>query len=340
MRELKTENMIFKNTCVLVLDGLLDDRTIKNFLKDPEEINWDDPSLQKKLQERLASSYGIYLERVSGMLETLEEAKTRLGLNETGSVEWIDRSFIKRAWKSGKLSLRRSSYDEIISKLQGHNRELQELTNQTAMLHQSRQKKGNTYVKKLKNLRDCAKSIYHTLRLRSMSCSCQNAHSASIELRPQRFRSQSSFSMTKSELDVSNLTTSHIVTRESSDGKKIPLSIEIQTQNTTEKLEKHSPVQPGKSEISSKGIKSVKWKTNDNTPVTGNTTILQTYCQMFKAGYTPQSLPQYIGSIVEHPLKYDLFVTDRETANRWSDKKSLRDMIKSHAIGFNITHSI
>jgi hypothetical protein len=65
--ELKTEQVLFRNTCEILLDGLADSKVLEELLENPGGNAWRDPVLQRKLERRLHSSYSVYMERVVGM---------------------------------------------------------------------------------------------------------------------------------------------------------------------------------------------------------------------------------------------------------------------------------
>jgi hypothetical protein len=291
---LKTEHSIFTNTCEKFLDGLLKDQVLQKALDNPDEFDWQDPAFERQLRQRLHKSYDSFMFNVSGMRDALEELKKRLGVNRDGKIEWIDRPLMIRAWKAGKLSLRKSSYEDLITQLKSHNRALQELTQQTHGLYQSRRKRGQA--SRLKKLRGCAEGLLRALR--GLGCSCSGTHSAGIELLPQPIARK------HDDSEEERLKAQCSIVKDDGSGKQQPLSISIDILIQTAKVPiVRKPANHPPHNI--KGKKSVKWLGSCENPMKSpeKTIRILNLCQIF----SPPS--QYIGSIADQ-LEYKFWQSE------------------------------
>jgi len=86
LRQIKTENAIFINTCEALLTGIVRVDQMTLFLKNPGGQVWRDPKIEKKLEERLKGAYEGYAETVVDMKAVLEKFMEKLMLDPAGKV--------------------------------------------------------------------------------------------------------------------------------------------------------------------------------------------------------------------------------------------------------------
>jgi hypothetical protein len=86
LRNLNTEYDIFRNTCEELLEGIVPAQRMALLLDNPGGNLWKDQAIEKKLKNRLQSSYSGYLQTVNDMEDTVNEFKRRLKLGPDGKV--------------------------------------------------------------------------------------------------------------------------------------------------------------------------------------------------------------------------------------------------------------
>jgi hypothetical protein len=269
--ELKTEQTLFRNTCELLLDGVVDGQAIDEQLMDPDGELWSRVDFQKSLKDGLGTSYEVYMERVQAMRSTLDYFRTRLELNDEWAVRWSRDTILKRACKAGKLSLSKSAYGDVIQQLKGHNRALQELTRQTVTLRQSRAQRS--WPKRLKLLRTRAESFL--MALECLESCCRGSHSTALELLPQPLHSSPSvgrgtFYHHNTGINIAFSVMEHAP---GSGTRLVQKTMEINVQSEQYDAEnlgtKPQPVTPG---TPSKKKKRVRWEDNPHEKATGIST--------------------------------------------------------------------
>jgi hypothetical protein len=248
---------------------MVSDQDLQKALENPDEFDWQDPIFERRLRQRLHKSYDSFLFNVGGMRDTLNELKKRLGVDSDGKIEWIDQPLMIRALKAGVLSFRKPVYEELITNLKGHNRALQELTQQTERLYQTRRKRGQA--SRLKKLRGRAEGLLRALR--GLGCSCSGVHSAGIELLPQPI------SLKDDDSETQRLRTQCSFTNVDGTGKQQSISISMDT--LIETMKEPAPPKPMTLQ-NNKGKKSVKWNyESKKTKSLDDRTWIQKLCQIF-----------------------------------------------------------
>jgi hypothetical protein len=86
LRTLDTESNIFQNSCEELLEGLVPASRMAALLKEPGGELWKDASIERRLRNRLQSSYSGYLQTVDDMELVMDEFKSRLKLSPDGKV--------------------------------------------------------------------------------------------------------------------------------------------------------------------------------------------------------------------------------------------------------------
>lgn len=335
--ELRTEQTLFRNTTEMLLDGMTDSKLFEQLLNSPGGDLWHDPTLERKLMDRLHTSYDTYMDRLRDMADVIGGFQDRLGIDNTGKVVWTNQSLMTRAKEAGKLSFSKKTYEDLVSRLKSNNRALQELTSQTAVLQQSRKKRGQA--RKLKSLRDCAQGLFKALQ--TLSCSCHHDHSAALELSPDPVTSliNKDRDMSGENFDLHILMTSITKGSDPSRGH-ISQSIEITIQSCEKQTVKitaqtntttgWAPVNPSTPSSISKGKKVLRWASDPSPPVkpvpSSNSIIPnpqqmprspltppptgrehpKTYCDLHIRCHKPM-LPSYVGSLEGGISHLDMF---------------------------------
>jgi hypothetical protein len=83
---LETEDVLFRNTCEALLDGIEDAGAMEELLKDPGGHLWKEKRTAERLKTRLSTSYDVFFKRIIDMNNALESFKERLGLSSDGTV--------------------------------------------------------------------------------------------------------------------------------------------------------------------------------------------------------------------------------------------------------------
>jgi hypothetical protein len=330
--ELKTEQVLFRNTCEILLDGLADSKVLEELLENPGGNAWRDPVLQRKLERRLHSSYSVYMERVVGMSKALEDFRVELGLDENGTIQWKDGIAIKRAWKIGKFTLSKTSYDKILSRLRAHNSALQELTKQTSLLSRSRLKRGQA--QRFKKLRDYSESLYQALQ--SLNCYCADRHIAALQVFGHMIsESRSSCKgshgeeQSQKEEDDFHITFGSINNTEQARCSTIFLWKEARLQPLQDKADEDSS-QPKTTEIqrSLGSKKSVRFASERNpsaqSPIfhslsfspTPSKSQLFDICQLLNQGTNLDQHDSYLGSLGDGSLKFHTFLKNHASCSQ------------------------
>jgi hypothetical protein len=83
---LETEEILFRNTCEVLLDGIDGAGEMEELLKNPGGRSWKQGVLGDRLKSRLSTSYDIFFKRILDMSDALEAFQKRLGLDSNGKV--------------------------------------------------------------------------------------------------------------------------------------------------------------------------------------------------------------------------------------------------------------
>ncbi|TAQ87577.1 hypothetical protein B7494_g4086 [Chlorociboria aeruginascens] len=165
-RRLVVEQDIFLNTCESLLSGLVPVNVVGIYLNEPGGQLWRNPEIEERLKGRLQRSYVNFIDTLEDFKEAISDLKVRLKLDpDSGQVQNKDLRFFEQEKRRLHLSLRRSSYEGQISRIERNNIVLGRLLEQNLQL-------GHMY----------AKSIYAILRWK---CRCEGAHSVNLRLEPR-----------------------------------------------------------------------------------------------------------------------------------------------------------
>lgn len=86
LRALATENGLFVNGIERLLEGVVQEQHVTNFLADPCGERWKDEGFEMKLQDRLGSKYESYLLIIGRMSDAINILKERLKLENDSQV--------------------------------------------------------------------------------------------------------------------------------------------------------------------------------------------------------------------------------------------------------------
>jgi hypothetical protein len=83
---LETEEILFRNTCEVLLDGINGAEEMEELLKNPGGRLWKQGMLGERLKTRLSTSYNVFFKLILDMSDALETFQSRLGLDLNGKV--------------------------------------------------------------------------------------------------------------------------------------------------------------------------------------------------------------------------------------------------------------
>jgi hypothetical protein len=78
---LSTEQTILRNTCETLLAGIIDPEDLQLLIADPFGPLWQDPNIKALVERRLDHTLKDFKALVHSMNETIEEMRSKLGLN-------------------------------------------------------------------------------------------------------------------------------------------------------------------------------------------------------------------------------------------------------------------
>jgi hypothetical protein len=88
IHELSTENTFYINTMNLLLIGTVKPKDMAEFLSNPLGIRWKEEKFDRKLKQRLGTSYEPYMNTMNDLIETVEMFKRRLKLDPASKVSF------------------------------------------------------------------------------------------------------------------------------------------------------------------------------------------------------------------------------------------------------------
>ncbi|KAF2016662.1 hypothetical protein BU24DRAFT_423039 [Aaosphaeria arxii CBS 175.79] len=182
--ELKTENTMCINSITMLLIGVVKPKEMNDFLEDPCGDKWKDPKFEKKLKERLGTTYESYLDTIREMNNVAIVFKQRLKLNDSGQPQFTDQKTFKEHYKRLKFSIQKSDYGDLMSRLKQSNTALHRMTTQTISLEalqQSSKLHRAQAIPKFNVINDRAHGFYSALRS-GWKCPCHANHSVSLRL--------------------------------------------------------------------------------------------------------------------------------------------------------------
>lgn len=179
-RELRVEQTRFRNTLALLLSDCVDDEQVAILLYSPGGAPWSDPRLSNALARKLRDSYSVVLETISSMHQTFLDFVQRLRLDANGKGPFKDPNSFVEAYERFKFGIRRSSYDDLMTKVSKTNTSLAELTQSSRQLETIRALRGRT-IPNFENIQARAMGLFETLQ-RGIHDGCKSPHRASLYL--------------------------------------------------------------------------------------------------------------------------------------------------------------
>ncbi|CAO2648288.1 Nn.00g075550.m01.CDS01 [Neocucurbitaria sp. VM-36] len=181
--ELGAESTMYINTINMLLVGVVSQKEMTDFLADPGGTRWKEVKFDKKLRDRLGTSYDSYMESIMHLMTTAEKFKEKLKLDNAGKPQFSEQKAFKEHYKRLKFSLKKSDYSDLMGRLRRANQSLYRLTTQTAYLEarQLSSKQGNQSIPNFRVIKDRADNFYSALRT-GWNCPCQADHSVSLRL--------------------------------------------------------------------------------------------------------------------------------------------------------------
>jgi hypothetical protein len=181
--ELRAENTMYINCINILLFGVVSQKDMAEFLKDPGGNRWKEQKFDQDLQRRLGASYGTYMETVQQMIKTADKFKEKLKLDQSGKPQFNQLTSFKEHYKRLKFSLKKSDYAELITRLRNANHALHRMTAQTAYIenHQLAPKAKREYIPNFRAIKNNASS-FHSALTTGWNCPCRANHGVNLRL--------------------------------------------------------------------------------------------------------------------------------------------------------------
>ncbi|KAI0183941.1 hypothetical protein EV127DRAFT_375848 [Xylaria flabelliformis] len=182
--DLRTEELRLRNTCETLLVGIVPPMQIHSMIEDPFGPEWK--SYTEKLvchfpsRLRLYTSYNVFEEHITKMLEATQELRLQLGIEEGSQINIRDSTSILQAFKrNASFTLKRKEYEGILSRIKAGNAAIQDLPGVRHDLEPDRRRRSQSRLTKL--LRSLFQSLYNALH-RAITCACAHSHSLGLQL--------------------------------------------------------------------------------------------------------------------------------------------------------------
>lgn len=182
--DLDAEYDTFLNTLEYVLDGLVAPKQLEGLLNNPSSALWQQPILNEHLRERLGRSYTVFKNSVNEMNMAVEQCMKQLDLDDQGKTKWTEDTGLKLYWKRAQFSMRKKAFDNVIERLQKHNRHLKRLINRRVEFEPLRKKRKQC--SHLQMLGHYTRCVFHALET-SFGCTCNGSdkHIAMLGISPR-----------------------------------------------------------------------------------------------------------------------------------------------------------
>ncbi|KAL8977626.1 MAG: hypothetical protein Q9205_006610, partial [Flavoplaca limonia] len=201
-------HICFSSTLTLLLDDIVpSDAELQVMIAEPLGPLWKKPMYEESLRSRLDQSYNLYLKTVKILAEDVENLRSKLGIDASGTVsspclapvintlliraqvQWFSYSVVEREMERIKITLRKKIYKELLDDIDRANKVLYEFTQQGISLEPIQRKRlSKRSVAELKLIRKHAASLYQVfMNDKAWRCSCKTHHVVSLclEVRPQ-----------------------------------------------------------------------------------------------------------------------------------------------------------
>ncbi|KAL1646286.1 hypothetical protein SLS58_003242 [Diplodia intermedia] len=203
--ELRVQEIFLRLTLEKLLLPLVPENTshtLDDLLNDPAGSLWNEPSLVKKLKERLRFTFDQYVQVIEALKEALEELGTQLGMNKehfqnilhekvtiderrTRILARIEFEYVRL-----KISTSSAERNETLKRVERYNEQLSKLLQGcdevSAMEKSQLARKGNGRLDpKLTDFYRHADQLY-TMLSKAWRCTCKNQHSIQLQLQHRR----------------------------------------------------------------------------------------------------------------------------------------------------------
>ncbi|KAL9630632.1 MAG: hypothetical protein Q9204_004618 [Flavoplaca sp. TL-2023a] len=187
---LENAHICFSSTLTLLLNDIVpSDVELQVMIAEPLGSLWKKPIYEESLRSRLDQSYNLYLKTVKTLAEDVENLRSKLGIDASGTVQWYSYSVVEREMERIKITLRKKIYKELLDDIDRANKDLYKFTQQGISLEPiQRKRRSKRSVAELKLIRKHAASLYQVLMNdKAWRCSCKTHHVVSLclEVRPQ-----------------------------------------------------------------------------------------------------------------------------------------------------------
>ncbi|KAF2491475.1 hypothetical protein BU16DRAFT_515854 [Lophium mytilinum] len=182
--ELKCESTMCLNSINMLLIGVVKPREMADFLKDPRGTRWKDAKFEKKLKDRLGTTYESYIDTIESMDAAVSKFLQRLKLDGSGKPQFYDHSAFKEHYKRLCFSLKKSDYDDVMQSIRAANLGLYRMTTQTISLGNLNSANAKSYrqtMPKFNVIHDRAQGFYSALSS-GWKCPCHADHSVNLRL--------------------------------------------------------------------------------------------------------------------------------------------------------------
>ncbi|OCK77569.1 hypothetical protein K432DRAFT_303900 [Lepidopterella palustris CBS 459.81] len=185
-----------------LLPLVADEDELKVLMANPAGEAWEDPELEKRLQDRLPKSYELYLDIIGDINELMDKLKKELGVDNAQFQSKVNESQTPAKTKPSrkdlltvsnfefqakriKFSLKKASREKLFGELQEYNdklRKLLESSDRTSAARRAREPKQTTLIadRKLGEFWRYAKKLHDALA-KAWRCGC-SSHEANLRL--------------------------------------------------------------------------------------------------------------------------------------------------------------
>ncbi|KAK0667759.1 hypothetical protein QBC41DRAFT_395130 [Cercophora samala] len=178
-RSLQTEHIKLQNVYEKLLADIVPERQIEAMINEPFGPLWSAPDTAIRIQQRLWRSSKLFQEVLNDMNDAMAEIRQKLDIGPDGEVQWMKLSTIQKEYKRIVFVLRRSEYQDALSKLKEGVSSLEGLLQMNIQLEPDRRRRSQGNVYRL--LRDVSSSIYQAL-CSAVTCGCPGLHDFGFKL--------------------------------------------------------------------------------------------------------------------------------------------------------------
>ncbi|KAF2182091.1 hypothetical protein K469DRAFT_691691 [Zopfia rhizophila CBS 207.26] len=180
LEAIKTERVIYRNTCEQLLTGVVAVDQMQDFLDNPGGELWHDSNVGNALRERLRDCHEVCIDNIRNMEKVMNKIMEKLKLGPDGKAQFSDPSAFKEEYRRLKFGISRSQYEGLLSDLRSYNQALAQLTDQSRDLEKTRGQSKSHSCPNFKALQIHARRLYTTIRS-GWRCGCRE-HTVNLRL--------------------------------------------------------------------------------------------------------------------------------------------------------------